>query len=214
VDGAGAPGKLGGYSPQGKAGALRARGAAPNLQAVPYRLLTVVVLLGAVFAGVALFTFRYAYGLSYFSTDPRACANCHIMNTQYESWQHSSHHGVATCADCHLPHDFIGKYIAKAENGYHHSKGFTLQDFHEPIVIKAKNSRILQQSCLHCHEDVVHDLLDESRASEGTPTCVRCHAAVGHGPRTGIGGRDRGIDEELAAAGDGIPAAPGKGERP
>lgn len=70
--------------------------------------------------GVGGTTFRYAEGLSYLSTDPAACANCHIMQPQYDSWQKASHHTVATCVDCHLPHDFIGKYYAKAENGYHH----------------------------------------------------------------------------------------------
>jgi nitrite reductase (cytochrome c-552) len=28
-----------------------------------------------------------------------------------------------------LPHDFVGKYLAKAENGFWHSKAFTLEDF-------------------------------------------------------------------------------------
>ena len=97
--------------------------------------LSIAASLGA-FLGLGLYTFRVAEGLSYFSTDPKACANCHIMLPQYDSWQKSSHHAVARCVDCHLPHELIPKYIAKAENGYHHSKGFTLQDFHEPILIK------------------------------------------------------------------------------
>jgi nitrite reductase (cytochrome c-552) len=42
----------------------------------------VAIVLGA-FAGLGAFTFRYAEGFSYFSTDPRACKNCHIMNEQY-----------------------------------------------------------------------------------------------------------------------------------
>ena len=103
-----------------------------------------------VLAGVGGYTFLYAEGLSYMSSDPQACVNCHIMRPQYDSWQKSSHHDVAKCVDCHLPHDFIGKYIAKAENGWHHSKGFTLQDFHEPIMIKPKNAAILQANCLAC----------------------------------------------------------------
>ena len=101
--------------------------------------------------GVGVFTFDYAEGLSYFSRDPAACANCHIMQPQYDSWQKASHHGVARCVDCHLPHGLIPKYMAKASNGYHHSKGFTFQDFHEPIRIKGANSEILQENCLHCH---------------------------------------------------------------
>ena len=84
----------------------------------------VAVFAGAL-AGLAVFTLDYGEGLSYFSTDPAACANCHIMQPQYDSWQKASHHTVATCVDCHLPHTFVAKYLAKAENGYYHSKGFT-----------------------------------------------------------------------------------------
>jgi len=156
--------------------------------------ISIAVMLG-VFTGVGGFTFGYAKGLSYFSTDPRACANCHIMQPQYDSWQKSSHHTAALCVDCHLPHDFIGKYIAKAENGYHHSKGFTLQDFHEPIMIKEKNAQILQQNCVDCHADVVHELITVPQGQE--MRCVHCHADVGHGEAAGLGGPDRGMIAEL-----------------
>ena len=61
------------------------------------RWLLVAVCVGSL-AGFGSYTFRYAEGLSYFSTDPRACANCHIMRRQYDGWQHASHHAVATCA--------------------------------------------------------------------------------------------------------------------
>jgi cytochrome c nitrite reductase small subunit len=141
----------------------------------------------AVLAGLALglsaFTFRYAEGLSYFSTDPRACANCHIMNDQFASWSRGPHHGDARCVDCHLPHATVAKYLAKGLNGYHHSKGFTLQDFHEPILIKTRNAEILQENCLRCHEELVHDVAagDERPASE--IRCVHCHRNVGHGAR-------------------------------
>ena len=76
-------------------------------------LLVLAVLLG-ILAGVGGYTFVYAEGLSYMSSDPKVCANCHIMQPQYDSWQKSSHHAVAGCVDCHLPHDFVGKYVAKA----------------------------------------------------------------------------------------------------
>ena len=145
-----------------------------------------------VFIGVAGYTFDYAEGLSYFSTDPKACMNCHIMRPQYDSWLKSSHHAVATCVDCHLPHDFIGKYVAKAENGYHHSKGFTFQDFHEPIMIKDKNSRILQENCVACHDGLVHELVGGSTSDADAMRCVHCHSDVGHGEPMGLGGRDRG----------------------
>ena len=149
--------------------------------------LLIAASLGA-FIGLGLYTFRVAEGLSYFSTDPKACANCHIMLPQYDSWQKSSHHAVARCVDCHLPHELIPKYIAKAENGYHHSKGFTLQDFHEPILIKEKNSRILQENCIRCHDPLVHELLTGAHAGEEPRRCVHCHSSVGHGETAGLGG--------------------------
>jgi cytochrome c nitrite reductase small subunit len=133
--------------------------------------------------GLGAFTFRYAEGMSYFSTDPRACANCHIMNDEYASWSRGPHHAAAGCVDCHLPHDFIGKYQAKALNGYHHSKGFTFQDFHEPIQIKPHNAAILQAACLRCHGDFVHDILGTNQNDRDAVRCVHCHRGAGHGAR-------------------------------
>lgn len=137
-------------------------------------------------AGVGTVTFGYAEGLSYLSTDPLACANCHIMQPQYDSWQKSSHHAAAGCVDCHLPAGFPEKYLSKAENGWNHSRAFTLQDFPEPIVITPKNAEILHANCLRCHADLVHD--QALGSTEGAPRCARCHAAVGHGDAVGLGG--------------------------
>ena len=77
------------------------------------------------------------------------------------------------------------KYFAKALNGYHHSKGFTLQDFHEPILIKPRNAEILQDNCLRCHGDFVHDALVGPRRAvhEDDGRCVHCHRGAGHGAR-------------------------------
>jgi cytochrome c nitrite reductase small subunit len=148
-------------------------------------LLTAALVVGLL-AGLGGYTFSYAEGLSYFSTDPAACANCHVMQPQYDSWQKSSHHTVARCVDCHLPHDTIAKYIAKAKNGYFHSKGFTLLDFKEPIRIKAENAAILQQGCESCHEGLLHSTA-YGAGGDATNTarelaCVHCHESVGHGP--------------------------------
>src|SRR4051794_35420207 len=138
--------------------------------------------LAGVLLGVGTYTFWYAEGISYFSTDPRACMNCHVMREHFDSWQKASHHGVATCVDCHLPHDFLGKYVAKAENGFWHSKAFTLQDFPEPIRIKPKNACILQANCVACHKEIVGDLVGHGAFADESNNCVRCHLSVGHGP--------------------------------
>jgi cytochrome c nitrite reductase small subunit len=156
----------------------RAVGRAP----LPRMLLAAAVLAGLVL-GLGAFTFRYAEGLSYFSTDPRACANCHIMNDEYASWTKAPHHAVARCVDCHLPADFFGKYLAKGLNGYHHSKGFTLEDFHEPIQIKPHNSAILQANCLRCHGDFLHDIVQGGKTDRDAVQCVHCHRGAGHGAR-------------------------------
>lgn len=136
-----------------------------------------------VLLGMGTFTFHYGEGLSYFSTDPRACKNCHIMNEEYSSWTKGVHHASAKCIDCHLPHDFVRKYLAKASNGYHHSKGFTLQNFHEPIRIKPRNAAIVQENCLRCHGDFVHDIVRGSSSAEAAVPCVHCHRGVSHGAR-------------------------------
>ena len=93
-----------------------------------------------------------------------------------------------------MPPQFPAKYLAKARNGYHHSKGFTLQPsrpdepgawtaFEEPIRIKDPNSQILQDNCLRCHGDLVHDVVRGSTWADNSIRCVHCHRAVGHGAR-------------------------------
>ncbi len=138
-----------------------------------------------VLAGEGAYTFHYAEGTAYLRDDPAACANCHVMRDPYDSWQKAGHHAVATCNDCHLPVALVPKMIAKAENGWRHSKGFTLQDFHEPIRIHPRNAEILEANCIRCHTALVAGLLPGGgpHAHEDEPFgCVRCHVDVGHGP--------------------------------
>lgn len=148
------------------------------------------VLIGT-FVGSGLYTFVAAKGTSYLSNDPQVCVGCHIMNEQYDGWRHGSHHAVAVCNDCHLPHTgLIPKLYVKALNGWNHSKAFTLQDFPEPIRIKPSNAKVLEANCLYCHQQLVEGVIEHGTL--GVPTdptqqadlhgCVRCHQSVGHGP--------------------------------
>jgi cytochrome c nitrite reductase small subunit len=147
-----------------------------------YPALVLCVLVG-VALGLGAATLRYAQGLSYLSNDPVACVNCHVMREPYDNWQKASHHTHATCNDCHLPHNLIGKYAVKAENGFWHSYKFTLQNYHEPIRIRPHNARVLEQSCVTCHEGLVQEIVARHEwPGEEQDRCVRCHAAVGHGP--------------------------------
>jgi cytochrome c nitrite reductase small subunit len=162
---------------------------------MPRRTLTHPLLLAVVFAaagilfGASLYTFVYAKGYSYLSNDPTACANCHIMRPQLDGWQKSSHHGVAACNDCHTPHNFVGKYLTKLENGYSHSRAFTFQDFHEPIEMRTVSRDIVLENCIGCHGEMVSGMLPGNAAAPMTrhdampaaADCIQCHRGVGHG---------------------------------
>lgn len=141
--------------------------------------------------GAGGYTFVQAKGTSYLSNDPQVCVGCHVMREQYDGWRHGSHHAVAVCNDCHLPHEgVVARLYVKALNGWNHSKAFTLQNFPEPIRIKPGNAQVLEANCLRCHGPLVEAVT--SHGTLGVPTdptlgadlygCVRCHASVGHGP--------------------------------
>lgn len=137
--------------------------------------------LGVLF-GLGIFTFSYAKGTAYFSDDPNACVNCHIMREQFDAWNHSSHKSVAVCNDCHMPHDFVGKWTTKAINGWNHSLAFTTGDFPATIHIREFNAQIVQANCISCHQTLVSQVYgyheDQNRL------CVECHGNVGHANRS------------------------------
>lgn len=135
--------------------------------------------LGAAF-GIAGYTFIYAKGASYLTNDPSACANCHIMQDHFDAWIKSSHRAVAVCNDCHAPHDFFGKYMTKADNGFWHSFAFTTGIFHEPIQIKGRNQRVTEQACLRCHQEIVEEIVPLPHTAASGISCIRCHQDVGH----------------------------------
>lgn len=136
------------------------------------------VLLGGI-AGLGGFTFVYARGFSYFSKDPLACVNCHVMREMYEGWVRGSHRSVATCSDCHTPHESaIAAYAVKGLNGLRHSYAFTTGEFPEPIRIRALNAGVTRRACLFCHGDLAGGMAHspDGQASD----CLTCHAGVGH----------------------------------
>lgn len=133
---------------------------------------------GGVF-GLGSFTFIFARGYSYLSDDPRACANCHVMQEVFDGWNHGSHKAVAVCNDCHTPHDLLGHYLVKGLNGWRHSEAFTTGDFAEPIRITDSDRAVAWQNCLRCHGELTA-MISHSQSPDPTD-CLRCHADVGHG---------------------------------
>lgn len=135
--------------------------------------------LAGIATGVGCYTFLYAKGGSYMTDNPAACANCHVMQEQYDAWLKSSHRAVAVCNDCHTPSGFLAKYLTKAENGWHHSLAFTSGNFHEPIQIKARNQAVTENACRKCHADIVTQI-EGAHSGVEEMSCIRCHPTVGH----------------------------------
>ena len=147
----------------------------------PYLIAALVIgALAGIALGVGTFTFVYARGDSYLTNDPKACANCHVMNEQYDGWVKSSHRQVATCNDCHTPHNFAMKYVTKAVNGYFHSYAFTTGDFHEPIRITERNRKVTEGTCRYCHGEMVSQIDHPPVGKDSGLSCIRCHTGVGH----------------------------------
>lgn len=132
-------------------------------------------------AGIGGFTFVYARGASYMTDDPAACANCHVMQSQYDGWLTSSHRAVAVCNDCHTPDGVVAKYATKALNGFWHSFAFTTGRYPEPIQITGRNHRVAVASCAKCHAEVIASMNALAGAAAGDQAdCARCHGSVGH----------------------------------
>ena len=140
---------------------------------------------------VALFVYlvNASKALSYLSKDPKACINCHVMNTQYATWQHSSHAQRASCIECHLPTDsFVGKYMAKARDGWNHSVAFTFNTYEPRIQISEDGANRVQANCISCHRTLTSVIReDQDRYHDFTGTtpqdrnCWDCHRDVPHG---------------------------------
>lgn len=128
--------------------------------------------------------------LSYLSSDPKACINCHVMHAQYNTWKHSSHAEHATCVDCHLPHDnMVSKYISKSRDGWNHSVAFTLNNYEPAITISDDGARRVQQNCISCHsmasktmrQNAAHYEFVKDPEVETGRRCWDCHQSGPHG---------------------------------
>ncbi len=153
--------------------------------------------------GMFLLIFHISNAASYLSDEPETCINCHIMRPEYISWQHNSHGRVATCNDCHVPHEnFIRKYYFKATDGMRHATMFTLKLEPQVIKIGEPGKTVVQENCLRCHIDLVNPVSisaingNNYKHGEGK-LCWDCHRDVPHGRVHGLASTPNGITPML-----------------
>lgn len=151
-----------------------------------------VNLLIAFFVGIFIYALYVSNAVSYLSDEPETCVNCHVMRSEYATWQHSSHREVAVCNDCHVPHNNVfNKYFFKAKDGLRHATIFTLRT--EPQVIKmhAAGQEVVQKNCQRCHQTVNQEVgllnvtLEDKLHGDGK-LCWDCHREVPHGRVKGL----------------------------
>lgn len=145
-------------------------------------LAAVAAFVVGVLGGLMVYTFVYAKGASYLSSDPAACINCHIMEEEYDSWLAGPHANFATCGDCHLPHDnIVHKYWVKGENGFMHALKFTTGWHPENIEARQVSLNITNEACLYCHDDFTYSARHPGTVNDDEIfDCIRCHSGVGH----------------------------------
>jgi cytochrome c nitrite reductase small subunit len=132
-------------------------------------------------AGLGLATVHISRAPSYMLDSPETCINCHVMNNAYVTWNHSSHREVATCNDCHVPHDhLLHTYAFKAQDGMRHATIFTLRA--EPQVINLSQAAIpvVEDNCRRCHASLVGEV-HLRQWQPGDLRCWDCHREVPHG---------------------------------
>ncbi|WP_334096760.1 cytochrome c nitrite reductase small subunit [Helicobacter typhlonius] len=139
---------------------------------------------------LACYTFYHAKGFSYFSDAPEACNNCHIMNEVYNDYLSAPHSQKtagtprATCNDCHLPHGFVSKWVAKAKSGVGHAYAFTfkLDDLPINLSANASSKEIVQDNCVRCHIEYAQNAVNPTTipGHNNALSCVSCHESAGH----------------------------------
>jgi len=141
----------------------------------------------AIFLGLSFYTLYLSKASSYLSDNPQTCINCHVMVPQFATWNHSSHREIATCNDCHVPHNnAFAHYYFKVKDGLRHATIFTLRAEPQVIHIKEAGIEVVQQNCVRCHEQLLltaqqqinHKGFHSERESR---LCWECHRETPHG---------------------------------
>lgn len=105
---------------------------------------------------------------------PDFCAQCHVMESNYEAWIHAGAHRRARCVDCHLPNRNPGlHYLWKTLHGAKDAVLFYSGRVPARIVLSAHGEGVLKENCVRCHETAV-EVIDTERK------CWSCHRRISH----------------------------------
>lgn len=178
-----------------------------SLSFLPFRARILCFVALGVLIGLGVLLAKVSRVTSYLSDDPMACVNCHVMRPEYASWRHSSHAAVATCNDCHVPHDSkLAGLAFKARDGIYHSTIFTLRLEPEVIQLSSGAIPVVQSNCVRCHAGTVEniycplrdvDIYPPPAEGEKIPWCWTCHSEVPHGRVHGLSSSPGGMAPEL-----------------
>lgn len=133
--------------------------------------------------------FASIIGLTLTSTN-MFCGSCHEMDSDYVSWQGSSHRNVV-CVQCHIGPGFFNLIVhkmASVKSLYYH----ITNDYEKPINADGGYAKELKDEyCLQCHEEVLATkTVKEARLAAIRPAhdkhknlglqCSSCHNRIAH----------------------------------
>ncbi len=108
------------------------------------------------------------------SESPDFCAQCHVMESEYEAWMHSGAHRRKKCVECHLPNENKPiHYVWKSIDGLKDVVFFYSGRVPEQIKITAHGTEVLQANCIRCHQETVEFINHERK-------CWECHRSIAH----------------------------------
>ena len=131
------------------------------------------------------------------------CTTCHSMQTNLEEYKETVHYknaaGVrAICSDCHVPHDFFPKVLAKimaAKDVYHEIMGtvdtkekYEAHRWEMASRVWKKMKDTDSRECRTCHNFDYMDLSAQGRTARKRharapmqgKTCIDCHKGIAH----------------------------------
>lgn len=131
------------------------------------------------------------------SHDPKVCINCHVMNTQYATWEHSAHAKADVgCLDCHANNtSMFAQLKDKARDGWNHTIAFSFDSYENAIQMSENSQQRVQQNCVTCHANIASTLnqnhdknhgYNEKDLVVGGRKCWECHKSTPHGKVRGL----------------------------